>query len=1259
LNCRPRVFLFALLIASFGFVGCSGLVAGSNGNPPPPSSLVITNVQSGSVTTSGSQVAWTTNVPANSSVDYGTTTAYGNSTPVDSGMVTSHQVALSGLAAGTTYYYQVNSTDSNGNHGHGGNKFKTAGFSLSGTITPTAGGNGATVALNGAASTSATADSSGNYAFAGLPNGTYTIAPSHTGFTFTPGSQSMAVNGANVTGVNFTATAAAVAPTITTQPVNQAVTAGQTATFAVVAIGTAPLSYQWQKNGANIAGATSASYTTPATTTSDSGSTFAVVVSNTTGTVTSSAATLTVNAAAVAPTITTQPANQTVTAGQTASFTAAASGTAPLNYQWQKNSVAIAGATSSSYTTPATASSDNGAQFAVLVSNTAGSATSSAATLTVNTASVAPSITTQPSSQTVTAGQTVSFSVAATGTAPLSYQWQKTSVAIAGATSSSYTTPATASSDNGALFTVVVSNTAGSVTSSAATLTVNAAPVVPSITTQPAGQSVTAGQTASFSVAATGTAPLSYQWQKNSVAIAGATLPSYTTPATANSDNGAQFTVVVSNTAGSVTSSAATLTVNAASVAPSITAQPANQTVAAGQTASFSVAATGTAPLGYQWNKNGTAISGATLSSYTTAATSISDNGALFTVGVSNTAGNVTSNAATLTVNVAQPPSVSITSPANGATVSGTITVSGTASDAVGVSSVQVQVDGGAFSSASGTTNWSFSLDTTSLSNATHTFTARATNSSGLSSSSSVSVNVSNSSGTIVNVVNHGATGNGSTDDTAAINSAIAALKPGDTLEFPSGRYKVSSQLTINVPNVTVDGSSNTATIDYIGGGNGPYFVLGVPNRASFGSAVNLSATANELATSFTTVSPLGVTTGDYVLMQQGGEDYSLDTAPGHPANCDPTSVCRGEVLQVASVSGNSITVTTALHDVYNPSINAARVQKMLNPTSGITIQNITFDGNSTVVYGVQANGVVNTTFSGVTSRNVIGSAFYSWGAFNLAFKNITVTGAGSENCGEAVALLDQGNLSVSGMSLSSLNPGQTPGFTGCLGDGAFGLELDAAANGILSNITINAAGAYGRPLKLTDGRWNTFNSLTTENNVWTTNGMILNWYSSHNTFNNCTIINNGVGTSPGQGQAGINTFGNFNQYNTFNNCTVSGNGNVQFYISGFDALRLAQDSHNTVSGGTFTGSNSSVAVMLIEGDGTFITGATINGPGPQGIYLDTQASNACVNNNTFTAGSGLNTAISANSSGDLGLGNILNLLGSNLTLGVCAPPLP
>src|SRR6266436_6261567 len=172
-----------ILSCSVAFLsGCSGLVSGAS---TTPSTLVITNVQTASITTSSSQIVWATNVPANSSVDYGTTTTYGNSTPVDSTMVTSHQMMLSGLAAGTTYYYQVNSTDSKGNNAHHGNTFKTAGFSMSGTIAPTAGGNGATVALSGAASAFATADSSGNYTIAGLPNGTYTVAPSHTGFTFT------------------------------------------------------------------------------------------------------------------------------------------------------------------------------------------------------------------------------------------------------------------------------------------------------------------------------------------------------------------------------------------------------------------------------------------------------------------------------------------------------------------------------------------------------------------------------------------------------------------------------------------------------------------------------------------------------------------------------------------------------------------------------------------------------------------------------------------------------------------------------------------------------------------------------------------------------------------------------------------------------------------------------------------------------------------------------------------------------------------
>jgi hypothetical protein len=176
------------------------------------------------------------------------------------------------------------------------------------------------------------------------------------------------------------------APQITTQPANISVTVGQTATFAVVATGTAPLAYQWQKNQANISGATSASYTTPATTSADSGASFDVVVSNgISPNATSSAATLTVSSAPVAPTITTQPQNATVTVGQTATFTVVATGTAPLSYQWQKNQANISGATSASYTTPATTAADNGSTFDVIASNgVSPSATSNNATLTVN-----------------------------------------------------------------------------------------------------------------------------------------------------------------------------------------------------------------------------------------------------------------------------------------------------------------------------------------------------------------------------------------------------------------------------------------------------------------------------------------------------------------------------------------------------------------------------------------------------------------------------------------------------------------------------------------------------------------------------------------------------------------------------------------------------------------------------------------------------------------------------------------------------------
>jgi hypothetical protein len=159
------------------------------------------------------------------------------------------------------------------------------------------------------------------------------------------------------------------------------------------------------------------------------------------------------------------------------------------------------------------------------------------------------------------AGATATFTVTADGTAPLSYQWSKGGTAVSGATSSSYTTPTTVMADSGSSFTVTVSNAAGSVISSTATLTVQAVP--PTIATQPANQTVFAGASATFSVVAAGTAPLTYQWSKGGAAIPSATSASYTTPVTTLADSGSSFTVKVTNAASSVTSAAATLTVQA------------------------------------------------------------------------------------------------------------------------------------------------------------------------------------------------------------------------------------------------------------------------------------------------------------------------------------------------------------------------------------------------------------------------------------------------------------------------------------------------------------------------------------------------------------------------------------------------------------------------------------------------------------------------------------------------------------------------
>ncbi len=175
-----------------------------------------------------------------------------------------------------------------------------------------------------------------------------------------------------------------------------------------------------------------------------------------------------------------------------------------------------------------------------------------------------PTITAQPQSLVLTAGSQATFTVTATGTAPLSYQWRKGGISIPGAIAYSYTIASTATGDSGS-YDAVVSNAAGTVPSAVATLQVNPAPVGPAITAQPQSLVLTAGSQATFAVTASGTTPLSYQWRKGGVNILGATSSTYSIPSTFISDSGG-YDVVVSNAVGTATSTLATLQVNASAL---------------------------------------------------------------------------------------------------------------------------------------------------------------------------------------------------------------------------------------------------------------------------------------------------------------------------------------------------------------------------------------------------------------------------------------------------------------------------------------------------------------------------------------------------------------------------------------------------------------------------------------------------------------------------------------------------------------------
>ena len=348
------------------------------------------------------------------------------------------------------------------------------------------------------------------------------------------------------------------------------------------------------------------------------------------------------------PVFATQPLSRTNIAGTDATFWARAAGAAPVSYQWRFNGTNIPGATATNYTR-VNAQFVHAGNYTVVASNVSGMATSTVAALTIY---AVPEIMAQPESRTVNAGSNVLFTITASGVPAPTYQWRFNGTPIPGTTASSYIRANAQSADAGN-YSVVVSNAVGSVTSSNAQLTVLGPP---SILAHPQSQAVVAGTLAAFSVNAVGTGPLNYQWRKDGANlveggnISGATTAALSVSNVSQGETGL-YTVTVSNAYGGVISEPAMLAI--ASM-PVIQTQPQSRTNIGGTVATFSVVATGNG-LTYQWRRGGTNmvnaghISGVQTPGLTLSNVSRAD-GTAYSVVVSNAAGSVTSDAATLTV---------------------------------------------------------------------------------------------------------------------------------------------------------------------------------------------------------------------------------------------------------------------------------------------------------------------------------------------------------------------------------------------------------------------------------------------------------------------------------------------------------------------------------------------------------------------------------------------------------------------------------
>jgi len=474
----------------------------------------------------------------------------------------------------------------------------------------------------------------------------------------------------SVTSLGATLTVSS-APVFTQQPGPpvKAIALGGVASVAVKTVGTAPISYQWFKNGVAIPRATAAVYSWAATQLLAEG-TYYVRATNTIGSVESESFVVDVQDRPVID-LPQPPKTVNLNAESPLALDCFAHGTGPLVYQWQMNGInvtdsfpVVQGTKTPNLRVSSVAWAHKGT-WRCVVTNAVGTAITQNVVVNVNSY---PVIIVPPSNLKIAKNGTGTLKVVAGGSPPLKYQWFKDNQPIPGATAATLVLSRASPTTTPGSYQVSVMNTypfplPDPVVGGPAIVTVEDPPVASA--PLPATQLAGIGDTVTITGSATGSPELRYQWQKNNVDMPGKTAAILTLSNVQLADS-ASYRVVVSNDVGKAYSIAAKLTVL---TRPSITLHPISQTIYAWDSVSLSCAATGSPTLTYQWNLNGAPIPRTTNSTAVTSTLKLTSTqetqAGQYTVTVSNAVGSATSNAAVLTVNPVPEPELTDVRPTN------------------------------------------------------------------------------------------------------------------------------------------------------------------------------------------------------------------------------------------------------------------------------------------------------------------------------------------------------------------------------------------------------------------------------------------------------------------------------------------------------------------------------------------------------------------------------------------------------------------